>query len=242
MRIVRFIPVLTLILLGGCSQSKSEPENSKTSGQQTTASIPAPQTTTKTLSDLPESLKTDAYHYYGLANTVPLKMHVLRPGSSPLEGDQTIAFKSLESDHATFLTSRGGALADLGSEEVSLEPDGVYVTSSSVGDIGGKSLELPSVLKPGTEWSRKSEITKSNGQKVSYDAKFKVVRIEKVKTPAGEFDGLLISSDGPAEIDGQKFRMTVKSWYVKDVGPVKISTQLKAAKGPEQTMTIEATK
>ncbi len=241
-RLSIWVIIAALIGISGCGKSSADGESAAKLTESQSKPDQAAKAAPKTLSDLPDSLKTDAFHYYGLANTTPVKMHIVRKGAATMEGDQTMAFKSLEGDKASFLTTRGGALADLGSEEVSLEPDGVYVVSSSVGDIGGKSLELPAVLKPGTTWHRASQITRSNGSKVKYDAQFKVVGIQKITTPAGDFDALLITSDGPAEIDGAKMQMSVKSWYVKDLGPVKISTQLTPAKGQPQSMVIEAIK
>lgn len=233
-----FSLLLLLVWVAGCSSTGSNTDGSSSTSTSNAGKGPTP----KTAADIPESLKTDAYHYYGLSNSNPVKMQLTVPGAKgPQPGEQTIAFKELKDDAAVFLTTRSGSLEGLGTEEVSLEKDGIYILSSTVGDIGGKSLEMPSDLKPGTTWSKPSEVKRNDGSVSKYDATFKVIGTEKVKTKAGDYDALLITSDGPAEVNGQKLRMKSKNWYAKDVGVVKVEIETAPTKGSPQRIVIEAT-
>jgi len=235
---ILLVAALTLFSAGCQSEKKTEAPSAPGNA----APLPKEMPESATGPAIPEELKTDAFRYYGLSNSKPLRMQVVRAGADPLSGEQTFTQKEVKPNAAVFTTTRTGSLQDLGMEEVSAEKDGVYVLSSTIGDIGGKSLELPAQLEKGKTWKRLTKVTRSDGTVVSYDAGFKVVGTEKVKTPLGEFDALLITSDGPAQIGTMKTRMMVKSWYVKDLGPVKIISTLTPTSGPAQTMTIEAIK
>lgn len=174
------------------------------------------------LAQIPESLKGEAFEYYGLANTKPMNMAVENSDqpTAVSTGTQTIALKEIKDGVPTFSIERTGQLAALGSQEVRLEADGIYNSMSTVAKLGPKDLELPMKLSPGTKWKSHAEITQ-NGQTIVNDSELTVVGPEKVKTKAGEHDALLITSTGLSTINGEKAKTTSKNWYVKGLGNVK---------------------
>ncbi|HVT13372.1 MAG TPA: hypothetical protein VHE55_13985 [Fimbriimonadaceae bacterium] len=226
---------ISLLVLVGC-QSASVPPGS---GQ----SQPPPV--------VPDSLKNDAYHWYGLANDKPMKIKMTSSAGKSFTGTQTFKLVSVADGKAIFEIDRDGDLGDtLGNETLSLEPDGVYTIKSTQieGDI--HNLELPAVLKPGTTFKNKGKDMKMRSKSgstedVGQDENFKVVGPSKVTTEAGTQDALLVTSTGSMSMGGTTYRIDASIWYVKDKGIVKSVFDMKDVKdpkAPKQEITIQETK
>jgi hypothetical protein len=191
---------------------------------------------------LPDSLKSDAYRYYGLSNDKPLDMEVIssaQPGITTT-GAQTNALATVGGTTATYQISRSGNLkAQLGNMEVTLEPDGIYVKSSDIAEVGKHDLEFPNQITPGYSWSSNTKVTQP-GREIDLTVESKIVGMVKLKGKSGDVDALLVTSGGKGKVLGQATRMESKSWFVKDVGMVKSEMKTSGEKGKSQTVTIRA--
>jgi hypothetical protein len=228
------------VLVVGCSpapEAKDQKVSVQTS-EETNAGDSKVETPAAPVASLPSELKGDAYAYYGLENSEPIKMEI-RSGAGPSRsGMQTIKLKEVKDGAAIFTVDRTDGLADLGSMELSLDKKGLFVLSTNIGKVEENHLELPNDLKLGKVWNVKSKITRDTGQSVENDATFKVQRMEKVTTPVGSYDALLITSSGPANVSGNKMSMTTKGWFVKGRGPVKMEIDIQQTGQPANKMTI----
>lgn len=251
------IPLVILAVIG-CNGSTSDTKTAEkpssttsgTSGSTTsgsasgssTGSTPAT-TTAANPAEIPANLKHDGYVYYGLANTAPMKLEIrdsAQPSATKV-GTQTVEYKGMIEGKPTFLIERTGGIEVLGAQEVRLEPDGVYNSSSTVAKVGPKALEIPANLAPGTTFPSHEEVDQS-GQSMILDSVFKVERTEKVTTKAGEHEALLITSTGKGKINGQDVTTSTKGWYVKNLGAVKSELTTYFPKGTTETITIEEIK
>ncbi len=252
------LPLVAILSLVGCSQStpptaaKPGTEPGKTGGPVPPAAVGAGASGTEPAKDasneapkpkpiLPAELKNDAYDYYGLGLTEPVPMEVVMQGQPTRTGTQLVQLKEVSNDVAVYEITRTGSLADLGSMQVELKKDGIFVRSSSIGEIEGSHLELPSGLHIGKSWTSTLKIKGASGT-VENSSTFKIVRTESVTTKVGKYNALLITSVGPATIAGQKSQMSTKGWFVKGRGAVKMIIVTKPASGPSTEMTIQETK
>lgn len=235
----------------GCA-SKS-PDSAKTDPAGTTGSTGTPEPATggsggekpvdtSWIATLPAELKGDAFGYYGLSQGRTMEYRMTAGGTTQT-GTQAITFKGLEGGVAKFSVERGGDLAQMGSTEVELRKDGIYAISSSIGDIGKPSLEMPMALPTGKTWTTKNELKQGDSGGMTSEQKYRVVGLERVTTAAGPFEALLVTSEGPASIGGQPYSMKTRSWFVKDLGAVKweIETVDKAT-STKNTVSIELAK
>ncbi len=192
---------------------------------------------------LPDSLKTDAWAYYGLANSKPVDMVIAVQGNSATyTGSQTTTLTGVKDGKAQYSVSRTGGLADqLGSsEELSLEPEGVYTTKSDIATIN-KELQLPSHLKPGNSWHEALH-AQTRGKEMSLDMSNKVVGVQHIDTKAGPYDALLVTTSGGGSIGDQKVRISTKTWYVKGIGVAKMEMVTTAGSAPAKTITLQLAK
>jgi len=251
-----FILLPALLLAFGCSSSEptaSGTTTAATSGSTDTAKKPdaaAPATTTGTadkgpkLSEVPAALKYDGYVYYGLDNPNPMNLEITTSAqpTEVLTGTQTTTLKSIVNGVPTFVISRTGNLDQLGVQELRVEKDGIYDSASTIAKIGPHDLEIPAKLTPGsTTWNSHSEVDNAK-QKMTSDNVYKVERIEKVTTKAGEHEALLITSTGSSVLNGKKVKMTSSGWFVKDLGAVKTVLKTTSPDGKTETITIQETK
>jgi hypothetical protein len=243
-----FLVLLALLVAAGCQSPAPMTEAEKDEapkvatgntpqGEESTADAPAPDP-----ASIPADVKTDAFEYYGLANSDPVPMEVIADGSPQRTGTQTTKLVKVEDGVATFEIARTGSLSALGTMTLESRKDGIYVKSTSIGEIEGEQLELPAGLTPGKTWKTSLKIKRQDGSTVENDSTFKVVRKEKVKTPAGEFDALLIESTGPMKMDGTESQMTTKGWFVKGRGAVKMTITTTPKGKKPTTMVIQETK
>lgn len=244
-RKLRSLPFLFALLAFGCQPAAPEiktgtPEKGKGSESTPQASTGGETAAKPSLDIIPAELKHEAFAYYGLANSKPMDMEIVdsnNPGT-PRTGSQTITFKEMRDGKAIFDLERTGNLTILGSQEVSLEKDGVWVTKSSLADIKHE-MEIPSELTTGKTWNSELKLESAN---VDLKNSFKIVGPERVKTKVADRDAILITSTSTGTMQGKKVRIESKTWYVRDVGGVKSVVKIVSADGKTQTMTIQETK
>lgn len=223
------------LALIGCNQdAKKAPEATNEPTNEGEAPKPS-------LSDVPADLKHAAYEYYGLTNPKQVDMEIVVDGGARvLTGTQTVELVSVEDGNAVFRIERTGQLAQLGSMDVSVEKDGLYAKSASIGQIT-RSLELPADLAVGKEWTSELSLESSGGE-MKQKSTMKAVRTETVKTKAGEFkDALRVEGTGTGTFNGQAMTMKMTGWYVKGEGPVRLETEMTKPDGSKTTQAIERT-
>ena len=190
---------------------------------------------------VPQSLRTDAYEYFGLANTKAQDFEILSEGDPARTGTQQLKLTEVKGDRAVFRVTRTGGLAPSGENDYSLRPDGVWSENSTLDPSMKPSVEIPNDLKPGKTWKTVIEVN-TTSDKIKQDMTFKVVGVEKIKTPLATREALYIKGDGTAEMGGKKSAMTLKSWYTKGIGMVKMEVASKGQDGKVKTIIIQERK
>lgn len=226
----------------GCSKpeeagSPDGDPKSSTAGNSTASGDSA-----KVKNQIPEELRHAGYDYAGFALDKPITMKVVyssRP--DPISGEQTVSFLGVKDGVASYRVERSGTLSSLGTDEYSIEKDGVYATSSSIGKLEKKSLELPANLAPGEKWSNDSKLTTPDGKVVEIKSNYAALGEESIKVGAGDFTAMKITTTGTMKLDSQVMDVSTTSWYVRNVGLVKQSMKMKSKDGSSQTIEVEAT-
>ncbi|MFZ4508438.1 MAG: hypothetical protein ACOYON_12160 [Fimbriimonas sp.] len=248
-----FIVVLgALMVLAGCSGSApvvdKKPDTpvdvDKSSTEKTTeAKSTEPTEEPPKVVDLPNDLKHDAFDYYGIGLSEPIDMEVTsNTQTAVVTGSQTTTLKEIKDGKAVFLVERTGGLSTLGTNELTLEKDGIYVKSSSIAKVGERELEMPAGLQPGKTWSTTTELS-SDSRSMKVKSTFVVKAIEKVTTKKATYDNaLLIVSTGKGTQDGSNVSITTKSWFVRGRGNVKAVIVRTPGTGKPETLTIQETK
>ncbi len=168
------------------------------------------------LSKIPAELKNDAFEYYGLGRTDPIKMTVTQNGASE-PATQTVSLKKVENGIAEFTITNQGGLEKLGEVMVSLDKNGIKVVSVNGQKADSETFELPSGLTTGKTWPFKLE---SNGMKLTGSNVVKGT--ESITTAVGTYkDALLVVSTATGIQSGQKVMLKSKQWLVKGRGQVK---------------------
>lgn len=172
---------------------------------------------------LPSPLRNAAYQVYGLANPATRRYRITGRDENGATGTQRADLLEAGARTARFRIVRGGALAALGSLDVSLEADGVYLVGSSQGSLYGatRTLVLPAKLEPGATWQSEYVLGTPGGGEMRYRGTDVVEGRETVRTPAGEFDAIRIVSN--ATVDSGKTHGVIRTvvWYAPDVGSVR---------------------
>lgn len=245
---MKIIPFLLFIgcLLSGCAPSggsvpsgvktENAPKSGTDSGQESVAANPDVAQT----KEVSQELQHDGYHWYGLSNKKEIKYRATLSNGAPLEGTQINKFIEEKDGKASFeVTRTDGMKIAFGDEPISLEKDGIYTLGSSNLDTKLHSLELPADLSPGKTWKNSADLKMKTGGSMTTSQTYKVVGMDKVKTPVATRDALKITASGEATIGGVKYTATNQFWYVKDFGLVKSTTVLQPKTGKPQSITIE---
>jgi hypothetical protein len=234
---IGILPAIALLAVVGCG-----PRTPTAAPGAADPAVPAAPTTAG-IESVPQALRHDAFHFYGLTRTQPLQLEQRVEGAETADtGGQTIRFDGVEGDVARFTIERTGDLSRMGSNEAELRADGLYVVSSSIGEIEEPWLELPADLSVGRTWTTRSRMALHGGQKMDVTTTNRVARIERVETGAGAYEeARLVVSEGKGTLDGNSITMTSRSWYVRDRGPVRmeLTTTVGAQRG--DTMIIQET-
>jgi len=183
-------------------------------------------------SKLPASLNTDAYHYYGLSSSKPLDMEMtLKPNSGIVTGSLSYRMSQVDQDSATFVMETTGALNEkLGNETLKLKPGGLSSVSSSLMKLSSPELELPTGLTSGKSW-RVDSTAESNSGKVRQQMKFLCEGPQNLKIGAKTYQALYVIGVGTVSLGAQKSHVTMKEWFVKDIGTVKMEEIGQTPKG-----------
>lgn len=251
MKYLNALPLIAgFVLVVGCKQetpadtakAADKPATStdvaaKTGAEQPKAGAPAK---APEAGDIPATLKSDAYDYFGLANSKPIDYEMRTEGKPEIgTGSIKTEFAGMKNRVATYTTTRTGALEQFGAtDSITLEPDGIYTVSTSAGKMNGKHLELPSKLVAGTKWSDKMSLETTAGQKMEGEDSFAAKGTESVQTKAGKYQALRVESTGTAVIDGQKVRTENRYWYVRGKGFVKFESKVTPEKGKSLQVTL----
>ncbi|RYG20017.1 hypothetical protein EON82_20755 [bacterium] len=236
------LPLLALLaVLAGCDSStpkKETPSVGGTSSGATPDATPENAALASYIEKLPAELKNDAFEYYGLGNTKPTKLEIVREGI-PTPATRTVEPGKVENGKATFVLRHEGALEINGDITLSLESDGLYAMASSNRTIKAHSLEMPAKLEVGGGWKDHTEMTQS-GQKMVLDNDLKIAAKERISTPGGTFDEALhVTSTGKGTVGGKAVTLTTESWYVRGLGPVKQNISLSYVGGKKDVVTIQ---
>lgn len=231
------ITFLALVGLVAC-QPDAKPEPAPTdTGKETPANVepakPDPST-------IPATAKTDAFEYYGLGCTDTLTYSYENAGTKS-EGGQTCEFTGLDGQNAKFLMSRTGGLSMLGSEELVASDKGVLLVGAQGQALKEPVVALPASLAPGTTWESTFTVKDPGGMDVVNTAKQKVEATETVKTPAGEFECIVVSMSGTLKTSDRSIPTSGKSWYAKGIGTVKLTVNSKDAAGKNVTFNVVLT-
>ncbi len=238
------IAVLAVCAIGlwGCgSKTAAAPDNPSPK----VATQPPADTKPSDPNAIPENLKHEAFQYSGLGNTKAMKMKLVSSssGAPTQEGEVINSLDRIEKGVAYFKTKRTEGLASLmGEDELAVRPDGIYLVKTSSGTLEKESLQLPAKLEAGKSWSEKQNITATTGQKITVDGANSVGKAEKIKVAGETYDAIPVISSGKMTLDGRKSEVTIKSWYVKDLGVVKHEIKETTGGGQPVTLTLEMTK
>lgn len=113
-------------------------------------------------------------------------------------------------------------------EHIAVKDDGVYRVGVNLLKPDAPIKILPKTPAKGDTWDVK---TKVQGQEV--EGKF-VVKEEDVRVPAGEYKGATLVEGASFKIAGMD--TSIKCWYVKDIGIVKLEFKLG---GQDATLELE---
>lgn len=229
------LALLFVGLLAGCNGKAAE--NNATNATSGTGSVSSETNKPEAAPVLPEDLKTDAYDYYGLANTEETKFTITQAGKTDT-GTTRYKFVSAGEGKAKFELQNGGALGQLGTVELELSKDGIKTTKMESMTVDPESFELVSGLTPGKSW--KFKVTLSD--KSVLEGKNEVVGTEEVKTAVSTYkDALLIKSSVTGKQNGKDITSNTKTWLVKGRGQVKTVIE-QVQDGKKSTSTIEESK
>jgi hypothetical protein len=209
----------------------------KTSEGTATEPAPAPK-------EVAASLKHDGFVWMGFEKTEPVTYSLIDlEGANPKIGTQTIRLTDATDKAAMYQITRSGGLETLGSEDFEIKPDGVFQTRMSSGTLEKPFLMMPSKVEVGTAWTGSFSTTDTQGRKIEFKVNNKAERMEKVKTKAGEFDSLLVTTTGTMTVttDGkpETNQLSSKTWYSKAVGQVKMTLEVKKAGGQNVKSSVE---
>lgn len=192
--------------------------------------------------EIPAALRTSAVQYLGL--DVPgMRTFIIKTGGQPeQEGQVRTSVQSVSGNEVLVSRENLGALAQTGTENLSIRKDGVFVKSISEGSLNKEQMELPGDLKVGSTWKQVMKI-EMNGNSIEQNASLKAIKIEKTTVPAGVYEALKVELAGTIKSANMSGQMNANLWYAKGVGLVKIVTTLKPQGGTstvEQSMELKS--
>lgn len=201
-----------------------------------------PEPAKPSFSDVPETLKHEAYAIYGFGAEGPLEYEFVRAeGQPPVPGTQDNELISVKDGEATFSITRQGALSALGGEEWAVKADGVYLVRSDLGTPEKPVLAMPADAKPGAVWDSDYVLTDPAGSKITFKGKSKIVGNEKAKVKGGEFDAVLVTQTGSITSKDMSGTVSSKTWYGKGLGIVRMRMEVKQTTGEKAGKIVTST-
>lgn len=191
---------------------------------------------------VPDALKHEGFKYYGL-DVAAEQTYEFDMDGSKREGGQKLSYKGLKDGKPQFMIERSGALAQIGTESVEVREDGVYIVATDrMQTLKSAMMALPAKLESGKTWDITEDVKDDLGNDVKMKATNKIEGQEKLKTPAGEFDCMVVSMTGTLETQGKKQTVSGKTWFAAGVGTVKLKVESKTGADKPTSYTITLTK
>lgn len=200
---------------------------------------PVPPKTDLDRNKIPAALAGDAYHYYGLSSSKPIRLKMTQqPLGTITTGTLTNRLVKVKGDRAEFVADSTGDISQLlGNSNVELRPDGVYELTSAKITVNAPVLTLPNHLTTGKTWTNDTKLEMS-GQTFHQHLDFVCRGVKSIKSGGKTYSALCVEGNGrfiensPAADAGvakkAKAKPTVKVqkideklWYVKDIGLVR---------------------
>jgi len=188
---------------------------------------------------LPAALRNDAYRLYGLSSGGTRRYRMSDGSGAGAVGSQRSELLAIDGGSARFRIVRTGALAALGSLEVVLDADGVHLVGSSNGALAAPALVMPARLAAGTTWRSEYVETPPGGTPVRYGGNDVVDGPERVRTPAGEFDAVRVSTTASVESGSDRATLRLRAWYVADIGSVRVESESTPTQGEPSRIVVE---
>lgn len=188
---------------------------------------------------MPAGVKTEAFDYTGLGNPSVLSFKRTMPGQTA-EGTLEVKLKAVKGDKAVFEETYSGDLSDLGTQELTATPTGVYITAAFGHSFAKPQLQLPAKPAPGAKWTFQTDLTTPAGAKVFSSGSDTVVGIQSVKIGGTTYQALVVKEVGLYK-GATSAHYTGTTWLVKGKGAVKEEIVTRPDKGSQSTMTLEAT-
>lgn len=198
------------------SPAGTAPKPAETSSTETATTKPVPPT-------VPDSLKTDAYEYYGMASEKPQKVTITmeQNGTKTYPGTHTITLVSASPDKAVFQETQTGAPSGDNNQTVSLTKDGIFIDAVDPYKLKTPHvLQLPTGLTPGKTWPYTIELD-MGGSTLKVTSIGKVVGPQTIKTKSGPMQALYVTGDGAGTYGSSKVQLKDDWWYVKGKGLMK---------------------
>ncbi|HRJ27307.1 MAG TPA: hypothetical protein PLO61_07350 [Fimbriimonadaceae bacterium] len=230
------IAALGLALLGGCQAPKREAGTSPapTTPSETTADAPASPGEESDAAQteqaaqpkaVPAVLLHEGARYYGLNHTQSLTYRFREGESEPVEGEQQVRIAQVSDDRVELMITRSGGLGRLGNSEMKLDKYGVWTVRQQGMNPKTPVLEIIPNFQVGSSWNIANDMEfGDSGTTMKFKATYKAVREEKVTTPAGEFQAILVTVDGQFESEATRGTIQTRSWLVRDIGLVKMTS------------------
>lgn len=230
------IAALGLAIVGGCQAPKREvgASPSPTTPSETTADAPAsPESSTGASQEekaqqsqaVPASFLHEGARYYGLNHTKSLTYQFREGESQPVEGEQQVRIAQVSDDRVELMITRSGGLGRLGNSEMKLDKNGVWTVRQQGMNPKTPVLEIIPNFQVGSTWNIANDMEfGDSGTTMKFKATYKAVREEKVSTPAGEFQAILVTVDGQFESETTRGTIQTRSWLVRDIGLVKMTS------------------
>lgn len=246
LRLLALLPLAAFaIALLGCQQGASPSQAAPASTDKPASSDSAPPANTQpgnpddNRAEIPDTLKHDGFLYGGFAPEAAEQTYVVKiTGREDSEATTTVRFTGMKDGKAIFERTRQGALADLGSDTVSIDAEGVKVIQMSIGKVTKPVLELPAKIEVGTRWPATVEVETANG-KLTQTGTYRVVAEEKVTVPAGTFTAKKVVLEGSATSSAGKATIKGTYWFVENVGSVKTLIEQQMEGGSPATIALE---
>jgi len=241
-RFSTLITVLTIAgVLIGCQPPATKTNTPPKANPENPAGQVAPPADPATI---PDSLKQEAFDYYGLEALQEMTYDFDYNGNIR-QGTQKATFLGMNDGKAEFKIERSDALQIMGTDKIEVREDGIYLTEVKQQPLEKAVIALPAKVEVGSSWPIDQKLRDGDGNDVLSKAVQKVVGQEKIKTPAGEFDCIVVTMQGTMTVQDDKKKETPvsgKAWYAAGVGTVKLSIQSTGPDGKPVSYTITLAK